>query len=189
MKMIDMGLSKTGNAILGSLVGQRLHRIDIIPVVGGNMSYERVRVHAGDTAFDIINALREVEYSDGAEEESVLHVETSDDTTLSIEESNTETVIVPVDQDVVRVGVVTEHICIHGMDTEGVRLLLTQAVVLDLRDRVMCIDRENGPWVMLHVKTGSNVSQIIFDNSREWELDPAEYPDYSCEYKQELTWL
>lgn len=64
-----------------------------------------------------------------------------------------------------------------------------QAVLFDFGDQMMSIDKQGCNWMMLTVKFGKSVDELVYDSEKGWEVDSEGSPEIRNEYKREIMEL
>ena len=164
--------------LLASFKGAVLETIDACIVARGDMAWNTVRLHSDAGCVDVNNRLGEVTVDElgTVDEFGLMSVSEAEGNILDVPEASPETTVIPVGKRVAGVSVVNSRIDVHGNGELVARITYPQAILLDLGDEWLVLDKETWFDETIAIKAGANPVELVYDDSVNWADDPEEDP-------------
>lgn len=184
MSKTDKSFTRGEAQILRGMVGRPLDFLDAVVVARGDMSWNSVRLHQADFAIDVNVSLGEIPVDElgTAEEFGLLAVVPAPDETLSLPDVSVGTTVVEVGKPILGVTVVNDEVEVFGDGASVATISYPQAIVIDLGDEFLVLDKESWFSETIAVKRGARWEPLVYDDSPNWEKDP-EDPGTRYEYR------
>lgn len=165
-------------ALLNSLIGKELTTLDACIVARGDMAWNTVRLHTTDIAIDLNNTLGEIVVDEFGtlDEFGLMSVAATDQSVLDIPEASSDTSVIPIGKKIRSVRVVNDVITVFGNGIEVAKIRYPQAVILDLGDEFLVLDKETWFEETISIKAGPNAMDLVYDDTVNWEDDLEEDP-------------
>ncbi len=186
----DAALNQDEIDILKSFEGMQLKSYEM-KCVGGNDAWSTVRLHFESGTTDVVSSIQRISEDDkgSSDEFSVLRVlEVSPETPL-VPDMPGETVVRAVDKAAAGFSIVNDVVRYYSGDVQDSEIIYTQAILVDLGNGFMYIDKEAWFSEILFVKSGSDMGELVKDDSSSLEIDPDEDPGSRMEYSSEIIAL
>lgn len=158
--------------------------------VDGNIAFGRLRLYFKEGDVDVVVNMCGIDYTgDGAiDDEAFLAVEPAADDLAAKTELDGDELLTEYGKVVQRVLLVQDSVDSYEDGELAFKMTFPQAVVLDLADEFICIDKQDGPWAMVAVKRGTNLDELVYDCAGGW-ADSDEEPGLHNEFRQRLVEL
>lgn len=155
-----------------------------------NEAFGRVRLCFDNGDLDLVCTEHYAELDDGtADEDEVLSIEVSTVDLKAFAETQDDEMVLPIDKQVDGILYARNTVDISKNGKPWWQYQTAQALMLDLGDEKICIDKRTCNWVMLFVSRGTEFADMIYDTSNDWEDNPTDMPGVHNEFKQELVEL
>ena len=186
----DTALNQDEIDILKAFEGMQLKSYEM-KCVGGNDAWSTVRLHFESRAIDIVSSIQRISEDDkgSSDEFSVLRVLEASHEMPLVPDMPGETVVRAVDKVVVSFAIANDVVRYYSGDVQDSEIIYTQAILIDLGTSFLCIDKEAWFSEILFVKSGSNMGELVKDDSSSLEIDPDENPVSRMEYSSEIVKL
>lgn len=174
MNCVDKRFSKTEIEILVSLKGKKLQSFDYVEVETDHTSYEIVRLHFDNKHIDLTDSLETIALPDlgFCDEAGVLNISKCDSKMLEIPEViSSATKSVNVNKVVKAFIIVNEVITICSGKEQGC-IKCPQALVLDLGDEFLVLDREVWFSDSITFNFANRFEDVLYDNADSWCNEP-----------------
>lgn len=178
MNNTDKAFTDDERALLGSLIDQELITLDACIAARGDMAWNTVRLHTAGKAVDLNNTLGEIVVDEFGtlDEFGLMSVTMSDQGVLEIPEVSSDTSVISVGKKIRSVRVVNDVITIYGDEVAVAKIRYPQAVILDLGDEFLVLDKETWFEETISIKAGQNAMDLVYDDTVNWADDPEEDP-------------
>lgn len=176
--------------LLKAMKGRVLMAEGHVPI-SGNIAFGRLRLYLDGGNVDIVADMHGIDYTgDGTfdDDEAFLAVEPAKGGIEDITEIDGAELRTEYGKTVQRVLVAQDAVDSYENGELTFKMAFPQAIILDLGDECVCIDKQDGPWAMVTVKRGADLSELIYDCAEGW-ADTDESPELHNEFKQELVKL
>lgn len=100
-----------------------------------------------------------------------------------------ETVVREVDKVATGFSIANDVVRYYSGDVQDSEIIYTQAILVDFGIGFLCIDKEAWFSEILFVKSGSDMCELVKDDSSSLEIDPEEDPNSRMEYSSEIVAL
>ena len=182
-------LNQEETAILSTLKGERLNQIDACIVARDDTAWGNVRLHLDGADIDICIQLGEavVDEAGESDEFGFLSVKKTSRATLEVAEASPETTVIQINDAIKDMTVVNERINIYSHDMLVSTIETTQAIILQLNDSTIALDRECWFSDTLTLKQTEPRQADLYDDSLNWANNPEEEPD--CRYDVSYTYI
>lgn len=190
MICFDTTFSDDENKMLKAMKGRVLLAEGHVPI-SGNIAFGRLRLYFKEGDVDITADMRGVDYvGDGTsdDDEAFLGVEPAAGAIEAVTEIDGVELRTEYGKVVQRVLVAQDLIDSYEDGELTFKMVFPQAIVFDLGDEYVCIDKQGGPWAMMTVKRGDDLGELVYDCSEGW-ADTDEAPELHNVFKQELIEL
>lgn len=184
----DTAFNQAEIDILKSFEGMKLQSYEM-KCVGGNDAWSTVRLHFENGIIDINSSIQIIpEDNKGSSDEfSVLRVVKVVSPEIPIvPDMPGETVVRVIDKAVVSFAIANDIVRYYSGDVQDSEIVYTQAVLVDFGTSFLCIDKEAWFSEILFVKSGSNMKELVHDDSSSLEIDPKEDPISRMVYSSEI---
>lgn len=179
----NKSLSNEEISIIREMLGQKLVAIDAVIVARSNLSWNTVRLHFDGLDIDFNNRLGDLEVDEYGtiEEFGLMSVARADSSTLNVSEASASTTVMEIGKTVTGVRIVSDEIVVHGDGLPVAEIVYPQAIVLELEDGVIVLDKECWFSEMIAIKQGEDAESLIYDESVNW-ADDSEDPSTHYEF-------
>lgn len=186
----DAALSQDEINILKSFEGAQLKSYEM-KCVGGNDAWSTVRLHFESGAIDIVSSIQRIseDDKDSSDEFSVLRVVEVSPEAPIVPDMPGETVVREVDKVATGFSIANDVVRYYSGDVQDSEIIYTQAILVDFGIGFLCIDKEAWFSEILFVKSGSDMCELVKDDSSSLEIDPDEDPVSRMEYSSEIIAL
>lgn len=191
MNVLDMRFSDEEIGLLSRAKGDVLEAIGYVPIVGG-LAFGRVRLYFKSGPIDIVSTMQDIDYTgDGKpdDDDAFLSVERSNGDIAALSELSGEEMRVECGKTVKRVLVAQDSVDSYEYDKLTFKTAYPQAVLFDIGDQAISIDKQGCNWMMLTVEFGENIDDLVYDSAKGWEVNPEESPELRNEFKREMLEL
>ena len=183
---IDKSIDSKQINILKEGIGKKLNRVEYADVMTEDTSWNTIRLHFEDLSIDIncfLEPLPEDEVPNYEEYGiiGVLKVPTNEK--LEVKGFSSETSIKSILKTVRSIQVINSIIKVFDNSKLYSSKTITKAIVFDFGDEMLAIDRQVFYDEVLTFKFGTNLNDLIYDDSESWETD--EEDDITFEYSLE----
>ena len=176
--------------LLASIKGETLERIDACIVARGDMAWNTVRLHFGNFSLDVNNRLGEITVDElgTVDEFGLMSVSVAGNATLNVPEASPETTVIPVEKRVVSVAVVDDIVEVYGNGKQVASIAYPQAILFDLGDEWLVLDKETWFEETIAVKAGADPTLLVYDDTVNWaddlDEDPTTHYEASIQIKE-----
>lgn len=191
MICFDKTLTNSEIEILKTMKGRVLLAEGHVPI-SGNIAFGRLRLYLEDSGVDITADMHGIDYTGDGEiddDEAFLAVEPARGNLEAVTEIEGNELRTEYGKVVKRVLIVQDLVDSYENGELTFKMTFPQAIVLDLGDEYVCIDKQDGPWAMVTVKHGAELSGLIYDCSKGWEVSPDGSPELRNEFRQDVIEL
>ncbi|TXF38991.1 MULTISPECIES: hypothetical protein [unclassified Collinsella] len=188
---MDMRFSNEEIELLCGAKGNVLEAIGYVPVTSG-LAFGRVRLYLSGGAFDIVSRMHDIDYSGNGEvddDDAFLSIEQGLGSVAALSELSGEEMRVECGKVVKRVLVAQDSVDSYEDGKLTFKTAYPQAVLFDFGDQMMSIDKQACNWMMLTVKFGENVDELVYDSGKGWEVNSDGSPEIRNEFKREMLEL
>lgn len=188
---MDMRFSNEEIELLCGAKGNVLEAIGYVPVTSG-LAFGRVRLYLSGGAFDIVSRMHDIDYSGNGEvddDDAFLSIEQGLGSVAALSELSGEEMRVECGKVVKRVLVAQDSVDSYEEGKLTFKTAYPQAVLFDFGDQMMSIDKQACNWMMLTVKFGENVDELVYDSGKGWEVNSDGSPEIRNEFKREMLEL
>ena len=183
----DTSLNQSEIAILKSFNGKLLRSYEM-KCVGGNDAWHTVRLHFENGDIDIVASIQKIPEDErgSSDEFSVIRVVEASPETSIVPDMPGDTVVIEVGKVAVGFSIANDVIRYYSHDVQDSEIIYTQAILVDFKNDILCIDKEAWFSEILFVKSGNNAEELVHDDSSSLEIDPEEDPVSRMEYKNAI---
>ena len=189
MEHTNKKFSEEEIALLKRAQGSKLLTIDAVLAAPPDNSWHTVRLHFEDFDLDINNCLSEIIVDEigSLEEFGLLSVAEAPKGTLSIPEVGADTTVFEINEIVDSLTVINDVAEIYGKGALVAKLEYPQAVAFHTQSGVIMFDKEVWFSEMIVIKRGYSISDLLYDESVNWQDDPGEDPTTHFEFHTESS--
>ena len=164
--------------------GSELLTVDAVLAAPPDNSYNTVRLHFDSFDIDINNYLNEIIVDEfgSLEEFGLLSVVETNKDILSIPVVGTDTTVFQINKNIRGVTVINDIANIFGDGKQVARLEYPQAIALETDNGIIMLDKEVWFSELIVIKSGNAISELLYDESVNWEDDPEEDPTTHFEF-------
>lgn len=188
---MDMRFSNEEIELLCGVKGSTLEAIGYVPITSG-LAFGRVRLYFGGGAVDIVSSMHDIDYSGDGEvddDDAFLSVEQGLGSVAALSDLSGEEMRVECGKVVKRVLVAQDSVDSYEDGKLTFKTAYPQAVLFDFGDQMMSIDKQACNWMMLTVKFGKSVDELVYDSEKGWEVNSEGSPEIRNEFKREILEL
>lgn len=191
MEYADKRFTQEELTLLKKAKGSELLSIDAVLAAPPDNSYNTVRLHFVDFDVDINNYLNDIVVDEfgSLEEFGLLSIAEASKDVLSIPAVGTDTTVFQVNKTIKGVTVVNDIAEIFGDGAQVAKLEYPQAIALVADDGIIMLDKEVWFSELIVIKGGGSISDLLYDESVNWEDDPEEDPSTHFEFHTEVQEL
>jgi hypothetical protein len=183
---IDKSIDSKQINILEEGIGKKLNRVEYADVMTDDTSWNTIRLHFEGLSIDIncfLEPLPEDEVSN-YEEYGIIGIhKVPTNEKLEVKGFSSETSIKSILKTVRSIHVINSTIKVFDNSKLCSTKTITKAIVFDFGDEMLAIDRQIFYEEVLTFKFGTNLNELIYDDSESWES--GEEDDITFEYSLE----
>lgn len=191
MEHTNKKFSEEEMTLLKRAQGSKLLAIDAVLAAPPDNSWHTVRMHFEDFDLDINNYLSEIVVDEigSLEEFGLLSVVEAPKSALTIPEVGADTTVFEINEIVESLTIVDDVAEIYGKGALVAKLEYPQAVAFHTQSGVIMLDKEVWFSEMIVIKRGHSISELLYDESVNWQDDPDEDPTTHFEFHTEFSLL
>ena len=176
MEHADKRFTREEINLLKRIKGEHLLSIDAVLAAPPDNSWNTVRLHFDKFDIDINNYLNDITVDElgSIEEFGLFSITTATRDMLEIPEVGADTTVFQVGKTVDSITIINDVADIFGNGKLVAKLEYPQAIALHTNDGVIVLDKEVWFSELIAIKYGTNVNNLLYDDSVNWEDDPDE---------------
>ena len=178
MKYENKRFTQAERELLKKTKGSKLISIEAVLAAPPNAAWNTVRLHFESFDIDITNSLSEIviDEFETREEFGLLSLRTAKSEMLRIPEVGADTTIFHINEFIRSVSVINNVIKIFGNDLLVTKLDYPQAIAFTTDSGTIMLDKEQWFSEMIVIKRGLNASELLYDESVNWDNNSSEDP-------------
>lgn len=188
---LDMRFSAEELDLLRSKKGDKLEAVGYVPITS-DVAFGRVRLYFAGGSLDVVSTMHDIDYSGDGEvddDDAFLSIGASEGDLVAKTEIDGNERRVEYGKIVQRVIVAQDSVDSYENGELTFKTIYPQAVVFDLGDELLGLDKQDCNWMMLTMKHGTVLEDLVYDSAKGWKVDPEESPELHNEFSREYLEL
>ena len=192
MKITNKIFTKEELELLQQLKGEILKSVDLVVVARDNLGWNTARIHADNNINIDLNNKNEaiiIDEFNNTDEFGILSLGRSPSGVLKLSDVSEDASIFPINRKVKDVSIVKDTVRVFGNEEAVSEVSYIQAIVFDLEDSYLVLDKETWFSEMIAIKQGNNLKNLIYDDLPNWEDSIEDDPNTHYEYESKTIKL
>lgn len=184
---LDMRFSTAELNLLRSKAGDKLEAVGYVPMTN-DVAFGRIRLYFTGGSIDVVSTMHDIDYTGDGEmgdDDAFLSVEASKGGLAAKTEVDGDELRVKYGKTARRVLIAQDSVESYENDELTFKTAYPQAVVFGLGDELLSVDKQNCNWMMLTLKHGTVLEDLVYDSAKGWKTNPEDSAELRNEFKRE----